>query len=50
MNNSFLIIHIRVFSNLYFQVPPHIGSLQTVTKVATYYDRAEWSFLYLVIL
>jgi len=43
-----LIINDRVFSHLYLQGLPHSRSLQTVTKVATYYDRSVWSFLYLV--
>jgi len=45
-----LIINDRVFSNLYVQCLPHRGSLQAIIKAATYYDRAVWSFLYLVIL
>ena len=48
--NSVLKIHNTVFSNLYSLGPQHRGSSHTVTKVANFYDREEWSFLYLVIL
>ena len=40
MNDPNLIIYNSAFYNLYLQGPPHNGSLQTVTKLATYYDRA----------
>jgi len=39
MNNSILIKHNRVLSNLYLQGPPHRESSHTVIKVATCYDR-----------
>jgi hypothetical protein len=50
MNNSILIIHNSAFINLYFQCLPIRGSLQIVTKVITYYDRAVLIFYILVIM
>jgi len=50
IKNAILQTHNRVFSNLYLQGPQYRGSSHTVTKVANFYDREVWSFLYLVIL
>jgi len=51
MNNySSLMIHVRVFSNVYLECHPNREILKTVPKIAMYWGRAERSFPYLLML